>query len=440
MREIEKAMRQMDKGDSRHTKPSRQFSEAALLSPTCRTDSGRSTPTGRISPPGTNTSGLTTPTGRVTPPGSTTLTGRATPPGVESGLTTPTSRVTPYGTTTSGRSIVDAATPSELMTHASHVSTSLAKNHAAESFKAAHHDKAAADVAVGDVGEEADAEAEALVPRLLSSKSSVKDAVLLYEGSHPVTSRQLPINEKQLPFSKGHSPTSNGQVPNSKRQGSVSIQQPSTSFSTDALTHDGTSRQFKRLATSKSSVPYQTKGLSEGVYGKLYSSKSSMAQDGISAAWLDDAETSDGPVISDGVSTSGGGRLVANGAGGAVSSGIIGRSGGGIGRRGTNKFAIDANFLHNTQSEDLPTTAERWSPCPCFLTRHNSAHLALVKCVCLHGSLHSSCDGSLHGISKLEDGVCDGLSDANACHLGFSHLIVLQISSHAVTGCSGLDL
>ena len=372
MREIEKAMRQMDTGDSRHTKTSRQFSEVALLSPTGRTDSGRSTPTGRTTPPGTNASGLTTPHGRVAPPGSAPLISRATLPGMESGLTTPTSRVTPYGTTVSGRSSpVEAASPTELMADASHVSRSLAKHTADAVSKAAHHDKAAFDgaagTAAGDVRLEADAEAEALVPRLLSSRSSVKDAVLLYEDSHPVTSRQLPINEKHLLLSKGHASVSNGHLPVSKRQGSVSIQQPSTSFSPDAQAPASTTRQFARLATSKSSVPYQTKGLSEGVYGKLYSSKSSLAQDAISASWVHDDETCDDQVSAHGTSTVSSGRPVVSRAG-VASSGGIGRSGGGIGRGGTNKFAIEANFLHNTHVDEDSTTAERCLLCAFLLS------------------------------------------------------------------------
>lgn len=391
MREIEKAMRQVEKGGSRHACVSRHYSEAALLSPAGRNDSGRTTPTGKLTPPGTThsgsttatgrttplgtaSSGLTTPTGRVTAPGRTPVTGRTTPPGVESGLTTPTGSVTPYGTTTSGRSSPFAAvSATEQEQGEGHIIASAAAVASGSGFYNTAADRAvagtAADKVNSDVRGEADAEAEGLVPRLLSSRSSVKDAVALWEGSHPVSSRkafsgnrqllpfsdgqtsaggngQVPFSDRQspisgnrqLPFGKGQvCASSQRQLPFSSEQVSISNRRPSTSPITHAQTTPDAAAQATRLVTSQS--PYQTRSLSKAVYGKLYSSESSISQDGISAAWNDGDTTNEHRIDSSGLGTSGSGRHTAIGTDAEASCGI-GRFGGGIGR-GSSKFAVE---------------------------------------------------------------------------------------------------
>ena len=396
MREIEKAMRQVEKGNSRHAFVSRQFSEAALLSPAGRTDSGRSTPTGKLTPPGTTysgsttptdrttplgtaSSGLTTPTGRVTPPGRAPVTGRTTPPGVESGLTTPTGSVTPYGTITSGRSSPVAAdyateqTQGEGCVIATALSAAVSWNSDPDAT-AANRAVAgtAADDVVNNFGGEADAEVEGLVPRLLSSRSNVKDAVALWEGSHPVSSRkpfsgnrqllpfgdgqtsasgngQLPFSDRQadnrrLPFGKGQaSASSQRQLPLSGQQVSISGRQLSTS--PDAQPRPNADGHATRLVTNPN--PYQTRSLSEGVYGKLYSSESSIGQDAISAAWNDGDEHR---ISSSGLGASGSGRHTAMGTDAVASSGI-GRFGGGIGR-GSSKFALESKPESGSLSAD----------------------------------------------------------------------------------------
>ena len=388
MRDIEKAMRQMEKGASHHALVFRQHSEAALLSPTGRSDSGRTThsgkltppgttrsglttPTGRVTPLGTASSGLTTPTGRVTPPGRAPATGRTTPPGMESGLTTPTGSVTPYGTTISGRSSpVGDAPAHQMMSHDGHIAASTA----AIECETAYHDIApgsavagtAAEEASSDVRREADEEDEGLAPRLISSRSSVKDTVALWEGSHPLSSRQPPSGKRQLlpfrdgqppssgdgqqPFSNGHAPISGTrQLPFSKGQAPISSRQPSTSLSTQAQTKNDAGAQSTRLVASQS--PYQTRSLSEGVYGKLYSSTSSISQDAISAAWNDDNITAGYQIGSGGTDASGSGRHTAVGTNAAAGSGI-GRFGGGIGRGGS-KFAVDSKPQDESLLADL---------------------------------------------------------------------------------------
>ena len=380
MREIEKAMRQMEKGGSHKAKASRQFSEAALLSPTSRTDSGSptgrvtppgtsgsglATPSGKVTPPATTGSGLATPTGRVMPPGSTgsglaTPTGRVTPPGttpaaMESGLTTPTSRVTQYGLNSGRSSPVDAASDAE-SSHVAHLFTSTGSAAAATVIiddRSAHSAVAAA--AIGhvssDIRAEADLQSEDMVPRLLSSRSSVRDAVLLYKGSHPSSSRQPVGSNMQLPFNNRQHIQASGQALSYTRQGTVIPQKPSTSFSADTQMHKHAGRQLNRLATSKSSVAYQTKSLSEGVYGKLYSSKSSLHQDAISASW----EPDNAAAQSSGLSTSGSGRHVASWAE-ATASGGIGRFGGGIGRGGLSALAPEPSCSVPQQSDHLSSS------------------------------------------------------------------------------------
>ena len=395
MREIEKAMRQVEKGSSRHALVSRQFSEAALLSPTGRTDSGRTTPTGKLtslgathsgsttptgrtSPLGTASSGLTTLTGRVTPPGRTPITGRTTPPGMESGLTTPPGSVTPYGTTTSGRSSpVAAVSVTEQAQGESHIIATAAAVASGSRFQYTPEDRAAAgtaaDDASHDVRGDTDAEDEGLVPRLLSSRSSVKDAVALWEVSHPVSSRKPSSGNRQtLPFSNGQASTndngqlsfsdrrshnsgnrqapasSHRQVPFSSGQASISDRQKSTSPSTHAQTAPDANAQATRLVTSQS--PYQTRSLSEGVYGKLYSSESSISQDAISAAWNDADPTNQNCIAGSGTVTPGSGRRTAIESDAMASSGI-GRFGGGIGR-GSSKFALEAKPESGSLSAD----------------------------------------------------------------------------------------
>lgn len=450
MREIEKAMRQRDKGASCHAMVSRQFSETALPNPSGRPDSGRSTPTGRTTPRGTTRSGITTPTGsatplstaasglttptcRVTPSGITPATGRITPPGMESGLTTPTGSVTPYGTTIAGSSspVVPVGEPlkqagcilaraaaalPESARHATAAVPESAHHATAAVLESTHHatagDSTAAGMAANQASvtgsEEGGAESGGRVARLLSSRSSVKDAVALYEGSRhvshgqpfsggrqpcgedrqpyggriqsfksdgqpfdgdrqpinadgqpfsrrgqllcgdrqmlPVSSGQPPINsDRQMPpFSNGQGPISNDlQAPSSKEQ-------PTSGLSTHAQTTAEPSGQSSG-STATGKVPYQTRSLSEGVYGKLYNSRNSRSGSAVSAEWHDDNTIRHG---SGGTDASGSGRHVIEGTGVAAGGGI-GRFGGGIGRRGRGgEIQVDYQSEHETQSTD----------------------------------------------------------------------------------------
>lgn len=413
MREMEKVMRQVEKGGSRHAALPRHNSEAALLSPTGRSESGRTTPTGRTTPPGrtesggttptgrttppgmthsgsatptgrttplgTASSGLTTPTGRVTPPGRTPASGRTTPLGMDSGLTTPTGSVTPYGTTTSSRSSpvagVSGSAPAQ---HDDHIIASAAA--AASASRLHDADRAVAGTAAYDVRGDADEEvdSEGLVPRLLSSRSSVKDAVALWEGSHPVSSgkpssgnRQLMSpsdgqasvsGDRQLPFSDRHGPiSSHSQLPFGKRQAPITgdrqlpfgMGQASNSggqpFTSHADTRPDAEGQAARPLTNQS--VYQTRSLSEGVYGKLYSGESSISQDAISAAWNDTATSAEHGIGSSGSGASGSGRHAVIRTGAAAGSGI-GRFGSGIGR-GSSKFAADSKPEAGNLAADL---------------------------------------------------------------------------------------
>ncbi len=374
MREIEKAMRQMEKDESRIAR--------GITSPTGRTDSGRTTPMGRVTSPGItpSASGFTSPSGRVTPPGVTSglaASGRVTPPSTSaSGRTTPTSKVTPPGTSppgrvtptgrtanpkadadnlqglamadaaetasTSGRGVSGLTSPAESVTPS--CVSFLTDNHAGLSSAFLHESSSAPD-AITDIlvsglaNETADASeqqqvhssglsvdssatavglehatvdtssgslATAVPGQLVSSRSTVKDAIAMYEGSHPVSTH----------------------LSNSRHTAA----QQSSNLSGGA---------YSQLTSSQSSVAYQTKSLSEGVYGKLYSSKSSVSQIATSPSWdqgeEDELITSSIPAFGDshmaggGPSTASSGGGVAMGAGVTSSSGI-GRFGGGIGR------------------------------------------------------------------------------------------------------------
>lgn len=418
MREMEKVIRQVEKGGLHHAAIPRHSSEAALLSPTGRsesgrttppgrttpsgrTGSGRTTPTGRLTPPGithsgsatppgricplgTASSGLTTPTGRFTPPGRTRASGRTTPPGMESGLTTPTGSVTPYGITTSSRSSpVGGISASEEAQQGGHIIASAAAAASASRLHDADNrntDRAVAGSAAYDVRGDADDEvdSEGLVPRLLSSRSSVKDAVALWEVSHPVSSgkpssgnrqlmfprdgqasvsddRQLPFGDRQgpigshsqLPFDRKQAPFSDDrQPPFGTGQASNSGGQP---FTSHAETRPDAEGQATRPVTSQG--VYQTRSLSEGVYGKLYSSKSSISHNAISAAWNDDAASAEHGIGSSGSGASGSGRHTVIRTGAAAGSGI-GRFGSGIGR-GSSKFAVDSKPEVGNLAADL---------------------------------------------------------------------------------------
>ncbi|DBB15309.1 TPA: hypothetical protein ACH3X3_003563 [Trebouxia sp. C0006] len=187
--------------------------------------------------------------------------------------------------------------------------------------------------------------ATAVPGQLLSSRSSVKDAIAMYEGSHPVSTH----------------------LSNSRHTAA----QQSSSLSGGA---------YSQLTSSQSSVAYQTKSLSEGVYGKLYSSKSSVSQIATSPSWdqgeEDELITSSIPVfgsshvIGSGLSTPSSCSGVASGAGVTSSSGI-GRFGGGIGRGGNNKFAVEgkpADGNAATHAAKLDSCSERCSE-PSFFNR-----------------------------------------------------------------------
>lgn len=404
MRQIEKEMRQMEKDESRGAR--------GLTSPTGRTDSGRTTPMGRGTSPGItpSASGFTTPSGRVTPPGVTggvAASGRVTPPSITaSGRTTPTSKVTPPGTSPSGRAtptgrtaslmadvgdsqgfaMADAAgrasasgrgvsgltSPAESVTPSGvsfmtddHTGLSSAFLHESSSAPNAITDMLVSGVAnqtadaseqqqVHSSGLSVDSSATAVglehatvdtsssslataVPgQLVSARSSVKDAIAMYEGSHPDST---------------HLSTSRH-----------TAAQQSSSLSGGA---------YSKLTSSQSSVAYQTKTLSEGVYGKLYSSKSSVSQIATSPSWEQGEEeeliTSSIPssghshIVGGGGSTSSSGGGVTGGTGITSSSGI-GRFGGGIGRGGMNKFAVDSKLADGnaaTHAAELDPSSER---------------------------------------------------------------------------------
>ncbi len=404
MREIEKAMRQMEKDESR--------SARGLTSPAGRTDSGRTTPMGRGTSPGItpSASGFTTPSGRVTPPGASNgvgVSGRVTPSSTTaSGRTTPTGKVTPPGTSPSGRAtptgrtanpMADAGDPqgfamadaagtastsgrgvSGLTSPAESVTPSgvsfMTDDHAGLSSAFLHESSlapgAVTDMLVSGVADNAvdaseqqqahssglsmDGSATAVVLKhapvdassgglatavpgqLISTRSSVKDAIAMYEGSHPVSTH----------------------LSNSRHTAA----QQSSSLSGGA---------YSQLTSSQSSVAYQTKSLSEGVYGKLYSSKSSVSQIATSPSW-DQGEEEDlipssipafenSHVAGGDVSTASSGGGVARGASVTSSSGI-GRFGGGIGRGGMNKFAVEAKPADGTAARhaaELEPSSER---------------------------------------------------------------------------------
>ena len=404
MHEIEKAMRQMEKDESR--------SARGLTSPTGRIDSGRTTPMGRVTSPGTtpSASGFTTPSGRVTPPGvaggvaasgrvvppSTSASGRTSPTGkVMPAGTSPSGRVTPTGRTvnpradagnlqgltmadaaetasTSGRGVSGLTSPAESVTPSGvsfmtddHTGLSSAFLHESPSAPHAITDGLVSGVAnkTTDASEQqqvyssgfsmnssataaglenatvdtsSGSLATAVPGQLLSSRSSVKDAIAMYEGSHPVSTH----------------------LSNSRHTAA----QQSSSLSGGA---------YSQLTSSQSSVAYQTKSLSEGVYGKLYSSKSSVSQIATSPSWdqggEDELITSSIPafgsshVIGSGLSTPSSCSGVASGAGVTSSSGI-GRFGGGIGRGGNNKFAVEgkpADGNAATHAAKLDSCSER---------------------------------------------------------------------------------
>ncbi len=388
MREIEKAMRQMEKDESR--------SARGLTSPTGRTDSGRTTPMGRVTSPGItpSASGFTTPSGRVTPPGvtggvaasgrvtppSTSASGRTTPPSKATLGTSPSGRVTPTGRTakpkadaanlqglamadaaetasTSGRGVSGLTSPAESVTPSGvsfmtddYAGLSSAFLHESPSAPHAVIEQQQADssglsmtgsaTAVGldhaSVDSSSGSLATAVPGQLVSSRSSVKDAIAMYEGCHPVST--------QLSASRH------------------TAAQQSSSLS------GGVS---SKLTSSQSSVAYQTKSLSEGVYGKLYSSKSSVSQIATSPSWDQGEEeelitssipaSGDSRVAGGGLSTSSSGGGVAKGAD-VTSSGGIGRFGGGIGRGGNNKFAVEgkpADGNAATHAAELDSSSER---------------------------------------------------------------------------------
>ena len=381
MREIEKAMRQVERDQSR--------SARGLTSPTGKTDSGRTTPMGRATSPGItpSASGYTTPGGRVTPPGVTTgvpASGRVMPPSTSaSGRTTPTGKVTPPGKSLSGRVTstgrtanpkADAGNPhglamadaagtvspsgrgvSGLTSPAESVTPSgvslMADDHTGLSSAFLHESSSAPDAITdilvsGVANQTADASeqqqvhssglsmdssttavrlkhatedtssgslATAVPGQLVSSRSSVKNAVLMYEGSHSISTH----------------------LSNSRHTAA----QQSSSLSEGA---------YSKLTSSQSSVAYQTKSLSEGVYGKLYSSKSSVSQIATSPSWDQGEEeeliTSSIPAFGNRHMAGGGDSTASSGGGvfrgsGVTSSSGIGRFGGGIGRGGNNKFA-----------------------------------------------------------------------------------------------------
>ncbi len=178
--------------------------------------------------------------------------------------------------------------------------------------------------------------ATAVPGQLVSSRSTVKDAIAMYEGSHPVSTH----------------------LSNSR----LTAAQQSSSLSGGA---------YSKLTSSQSSVAYQTKSLSEGVYGKLYSSKSSVSQIATSPSWDQGEEEElitssitafgDSHLAGGGLCTASSGGGVPRGAGVTYGSGI-GRFGGGIGRGGNNKFAVEgkpADGNAATHAAELESSSER---------------------------------------------------------------------------------
>ncbi|DBA98927.1 TPA: hypothetical protein ACH3X1_014672 [Trebouxia sp. C0004] len=402
MRDIEKTMRQMERDEYRHAR--------GLTSPTGRTDSGRTTPMGRGTLPGItpSASGFTTPSGRVTPPGVTSEVaafGRVTPPSTSvSGRTTPTGKVTPPGTSPSGRATptdrsanptANAGNPQGFATADAAVIASTidrgvsgltspaesatpsgvsftADDHAGLSSAFLHESSSAPDASTntlvsGVANETADvfgqqqayssglsmngsatavglehaiidissgSLATAVPGQLVSARSSVKEAIAMYEGSHPVSTR---LSNSQYTAAQQSSSPSEG--------------------------------AYSKLTSSQSSVAYQTKSLSEGVYGKLYSSKSSVSQIATSPSW-DQGEEEE--LISSSIPAAGSrhiagsGFSTASGGGGrgadATSSSEISRFGGGIGRGGMNKYAVEvkpADWDAANQEAELDPSSER---------------------------------------------------------------------------------
>ncbi|KAL0022610.1 hypothetical protein WJX77_009755 [Trebouxia sp. C0004] len=377
MRDIEKTMRQMERDEYRHAR--------GLTSPTGRTDSGRTTPMGRGTLPGItpSASGFTTPSGRVTPPGVTSEVaafGRVTPPSTSvSGRTTPTGKVTPPGTSPSGRATptdrsanptANAGNPQGFATADAAVIASTIDRGLSSAFL--HESSSAPDASTntlvsGVANETADvfgqqqayssglsmngsatavglehaiidissgSLATAVPGQLVSARSSVKEAIAMYEGSHPVSTR---LSNSQYTAAQQSSSPSEG--------------------------------AYSKLTSSQSSVAYQTKSLSEGVYGKLYSSKSSVSQIATSPSW-DQGEEEE--LISSSIPAAGSrhiagsGFSTASGGGGrgadATSSSEISRFGGGIGRGGMNKYAVEvkpADWDAANQEAELDPSSER---------------------------------------------------------------------------------
>lgn len=418
MREMEKAMRQMEKDESRQLR--------GLTGSSGRTDFGRTTLSGRGSPTGSTptASGLTTPTGRLTPPGISTggeAADRVTPPSTTgSGRSTPTGKVTPPGTTSPGRtapvlntahhldavdsdpqrfamadaagtttvsgrgisgltSPADSVTPSDVSFstadqadfHSSFLHESPSAEDAAKGFFADSNEVDSAAVASGHqqgadnslnldsfatAGSRlttAAAPAASQPGQLLPTKSSVKDAVATWEVSHPASSRLAPGRSTAAQPATGLSSSvyeashDSMSSPLAASRSSAAQQASSLSRGVSSSLSRGVS---SKIASSKSSVAYQTKSLSEGVYGKLYSSRSSAAQIVTSPSWDREEEeqlitterlaVKNGGMVSSGISTSssGGGTAVRAD---ATSSSGIGRFGGGVGRGGVKKFAVE---------------------------------------------------------------------------------------------------
>lgn len=343
MREMEKAMRQMEKDESRQIR--------GLTGPSGRTDFGRTTLSGRVSPTGStpSASGLNTPTGRLTPPGINTggeAADRVTPPSTTgSGRSTPTGKVTPPGTTAPGRTAPDLSTAHHLdavgsdpqrsatadapgttsvsgkgisgLTSPADVTPSEVSVSTADQvdFHSSflHESPSAEDTAKGFFGESNEVDTAAVAKerqldadsgfssdnfatagsrlataaapaapqpeQLLPTKSSVKDAVATWEVSHPASNRLAPGRSTAAQLATGLS--------SSVYEASLDPMSPqAANRSSAAQQASSLSRGVpSKIASSKSSVAYQTKSLSEGVYGKLYSSRSSAGEIVTSPSW-----------------------------------------------------------------------------------------------------------------------------------------------------------
>ena len=410
MREMEKAMRHMEKDESRQLR--------GLTGTSGRTDFGRTTLSGGLTPTGSTptASGLTTTSGRLTPPGINTggeAADRVTPPSTTgSGRSTPTGKVTPPGTTPPGRtapvlstahhldavgsdpqrsamadapgttsvsgkgisgltSPADSVTPSEVSSstadqadfHSSFLHESPSAEDAAKGFFADSNEMDSAAVASGDQqgadsgfssdsfatagGHLATAAAPAAPQpgQLLPTKSSVKDAVATWEVSHPASSRLLPGRSTAAQSATGLS-SSVYEASHDSMSSPLAASRSSAAQQASSLSRNGPSK----IASSKSSVAYQTKSLSEGVYGKLYSSRSSAGQIVTSPSWDREEEeqliTTESPAVKHGGTVSSGISTSSSSGGTAIravatSSSGIGRFGGGVGRGGVNKFAVE---------------------------------------------------------------------------------------------------